>query len=147
GQRRHPWPARPSRIGGISAIPGTGALARVTRGSAGTRKRQAKREAARQEAEAFKQQWEREQRLALLEHLDKAYRGWDKETYPKQAKGESAVKGARLCRTGHVPAAGGEAGRAGGLWEALPPGHRLQAHSRPGCWSILPCQPPASSLS
>jgi hypothetical protein len=45
---------------------------------------EAKREALRLEEEAFKQQWEREQRLALLEQLDKAYRGWDQDTYPKQ---------------------------------------------------------------
>ena len=53
---------------------------------------EAKREAARQEAETFKQHWEREQRLALLEHLGKAYRGWDKDTYPKQGNQKALRK-------------------------------------------------------
>lgn len=37
------------------------------------------------------QTWEREQRLVLLEQLDKAYRSWDKETYPKQGS-QKALK-------------------------------------------------------
>jgi hypothetical protein len=56
------------------------------------REQEAKREAQRQEAEAFRQAWEREQRLALLEHLDKAYRGWDKDTYPRQGNQKALRK-------------------------------------------------------
>ena len=48
----------------------------------------AQTEQERQEREArlleYQQIWEREQRQALLEQLDKAYRFWDKDTYPKQ---------------------------------------------------------------
>lgn len=53
---------------------------------------EAKREALRLEEEAYRQQWEREQRLALLEQLDKAYRSWDKDTYPRQGNQKALRK-------------------------------------------------------
>ena len=33
-----------------------------------------------------------EQRLALLEHLDRAYRSWDKDTYPRQGNQKALRK-------------------------------------------------------
>jgi DNA replication protein DnaC len=53
---------------------------------------EAQQEALRQEEEAYRQAWEREQRLALLEQLDKAYRGWDQDTYPKQGNQKALRK-------------------------------------------------------
>jgi DNA replication protein DnaC len=56
------------------------------------REQDAKQEALRQEEAVYRQQWEHEQRLALLEQLDKAYRGWDKDTYPRQGNQKALRK-------------------------------------------------------
>ena len=55
-------------------FPGRVGPAPVPRVSAGTSSRMRSEKPRERRAEAFKQQWEREQRLALLEQLDKAYR-------------------------------------------------------------------------